>query len=115
MIGHYDRDGNPIDQNTCVQLMEDSYIRVALGSLVTDVDELAGESGESVTVSTVWLGIDHSYGDGPPMIFETMIFGGPYDQEQMRYSTEADAIDGHRRVMEDLADHRAPWWTCEQR
>jgi hypothetical protein len=26
-------------------------------------------------VSTVFLGVDHSFGDGPPVLFETMIFG----------------------------------------
>lgn len=25
-------------------------------------------------VSTVWLGIDHHFGGGPPWIFETMVF-----------------------------------------
>ena len=30
----------------------------------------------TVTVSTVFLGVDHSFGDGSPMLFETMIFGG---------------------------------------
>ena len=25
-------------------------------------------------VSTVWLGIDHSFGEGKPLIFETMVF-----------------------------------------
>lgn len=25
-------------------------------------------------VSTVWMGLNHQYGDGPPLIFETMVF-----------------------------------------
>lgn len=57
-------------------------------------------------VSTVWLGLDHQYGDGPPLIFETMVFtektdkglGGEEDME--RYSTEAEAIEGHKRMVE---------------
>ena len=26
-------------------------------------------------VSTVFLGVDHQVGDGPPLLFETMVFG----------------------------------------
>lgn len=48
-----------------------------------------------VVVSTVWLGLNHQFGDGPPLIFETMVFGGAFDQEQERYSTMAEAVAGH--------------------
>ena len=52
-------------------------------------------------VSTVWLGLNHQWGDGPPLIFETMIFGadGATDYQE-RYATEADAIQGHQRAVE---------------
>lgn len=50
----------------------------------------------NVRVSTVWLGLDHAWMGGPPLIFETMIFGGSLDGEQERYSSEADARDGHK-------------------
>jgi 20S proteasome alpha/beta subunit len=48
-------------------------------------------------VSTVFLGLDHNHGMGRPHIFETMVFGsGNYDeQDQARYSTYQEAIDGH--------------------
>ena len=48
-----------------------------------------------VRVSTVFLGLDHQWGNGPPLLFETMIFGGPHDQNQRRYSTWGEAEDGH--------------------
>jgi hypothetical protein len=53
-------------------------------------------------VSTVFLGVDHSFGgDGsPPVLWETMIFGGEHDGYQERYTSAADAINGHRRAME---------------
>jgi hypothetical protein len=51
-------------------------------------------------VSTVFLGLDHSFGHGPPLLFETMIFGGERDQYQERYSTLQDAMDGHDRAVE---------------
>jgi hypothetical protein len=66
------------------------------------------------TVSTVWLGINHAFFGGPPVIFETMIFGGEYDQCQMRYCTEADAVDGHERTMDDLRHGRAPWFLTDE-
>ncbi len=50
----------------------------------------------AVQVSTVFLGLDHRFGaDGPPVVFETMTFGGPFDQEQDRYSTWEEAEAGH--------------------
>lgn len=53
-------------------------------------------------VSTVFLGIDHNFGDGPPAVFETMIFGGPFDEYTWRYATWAEAEAGHRAVVEAL-------------
>ena len=53
--------------------------------------------GES-RVSTVFLGIDHSYGDGPPLLFETMVFEGPLDQEQDRCSTWEQAEAMHAEM-----------------
>lgn len=51
-------------------------------------------------VSTVFLGIDHSFGEGPPLLFETMVFGAPSYNDQVceRYSTKADALAGHAQI-----------------
>lgn len=50
-----------------------------------------------VRVSTVFLGLDHRFGDeGPPLIFETMIFGGPHSDYQERCSTWEEAEEMHR-------------------
>ncbi len=48
-----------------------------------------------VRVSTVFLGIDHQYGEGKPILWETMIFGGEHDEYQQRYHSEKDARIGH--------------------
>ena len=54
-----------------------------------------------VTVSTVFLGLDHNFsGVGPPTLFETMIFGGELDQYQERYATRDDAVAGHVKALE---------------
>lgn len=52
-----------------------------------------------VRVSTVWLGLNHQWGDGPPILWETMIFGGPHDAYQERYSSHADAVAGHAKAV----------------
>ncbi len=48
-----------------------------------------------VSVSTVFLGMDHSFGGGLPVLFETMIFGGKHDGYQERYHTWKEAEAGH--------------------
>lgn len=54
----------------------------------------------TIEVSTVWLGLNHQWlPDRPPLIFETMIFGGPLDRECWRYSTEEQALVGHAEVV----------------
>jgi hypothetical protein len=53
-------------------------------------------------VSTVFMGLDHSFGGGEPVLFETMVFGGPTDQEyQWRYRTFDEAERGHRAAVEE--------------
>jgi hypothetical protein len=58
-------------------------------------------------ISTVWLGINHNWGDGPPLIFETMVFplkdSGKWNLEPLymdRYATEEEARAGHATVVE---------------
>lgn len=55
-------------------------------------------------VSKVFIGIDHRFFDeGPPVLFETMVFGkGPHEGEQRRYSTWDEAVTGHEAVVEHL-------------
>lgn len=54
-------------------------------------------------ISTVFLALDHSFGeDGPPILFETMVFGGELDQEQERYATWAEAEQGHERWIQKV-------------
>lgn len=55
---------------------------------------------DGVRISTVFLGIDHDFGGGRPLWFETMIFGGPHDQYQNRYTTWAEAESGHAAAVE---------------
>lgn len=61
---------------------------------------VAKDSVGDVNISTVFLGLNHNCGDGPPLLFETMIFGGPHDQYQERCSTWAQAEEMHRVALE---------------
>ena len=55
-----------------------------------------------IRVSTVFLCLDHGYSssnpDMKPILFETMVFGGHYDQYQDRYHTSAEARFGHEQI-----------------
>lgn len=55
-------------------------------------------------ISTVFLGIDHNYsGNGRPVLWETLVFGGELDQHQERCSggsEEAEAM--HKRVVAEI-------------
>jgi hypothetical protein len=53
---------------------------------------------DGITVSTVFLGLDHNYGEGPPVLFETMIFGGDHNEYQERYCTWEEAEAGHEEA-----------------
>lgn len=50
-------------------------------------------------VSTVFLGLDHNFGSGDPLLFESMVFGGPLDKEMWRYHTYAEAERGHAEAV----------------
>ncbi len=51
-----------------------------------------------IRISTVFLALDHSFSDGPPELFETMIFGGKLSEQQRRYTTWGQAAAGHRAM-----------------
>lgn len=56
-------------------------------------------------VSTVFLQLDHNWwdsSDARPVLFETMIFGGPHHQDMWRYHTWNEAKEGHDKVVHCL-------------
>lgn len=59
-------------------------------------------------VSTIWLGLDHAFGRGRPLIFETGVFRpdgnrlrGMVDMD--RYATRREAHAGHKAMVEKWA------------
>jgi len=117
---YYDRKGRPIDLEEYAQLFGDMNYRI-----VAHTDIVATAKHPASYLSTVWLGIDHSFlYTGPPLIFETMRFTQeftkrdrflhrpyrealefpyPYDEhqytEQARYLTEEQASLGHQAIV----------------
>lgn len=70
----------------------DSDLRRVGGAWICD------QIGERCAISTVFLGINHAFGSGPPKLFETLVMGGRLDQEIWRYATWDDAWAGHQAV-----------------
>jgi hypothetical protein len=94
-LGIYDREGNQL--RTLRQYVEEfEKDRTVAKTRIGDVE-----------VSTVFLAVDHSFGFGPPQTFETMIFGGAWDQDMWRYSTEQEAREGHQAICQMVRDQRA--------
>lgn len=91
----YDRQGNPISVREAEPLLSDMNYKV-----------VAKHHEGGYEVSTVWLGLNHNWGDLPLAIFETMIFGPEsWDGEYCdRYPTETAALAGHDQAVMHLRD-----------
>jgi len=57
------------------------------------------EESDRVGVSTVFLGLDHAFGGGPPVLWESMVFGTSLDGTTARYTSRADALRGHDAML----------------
>lgn len=87
MNRYYDMDVRPIEFMDWAVRFEDHESR-----------RIGSDTRGDVHVSTVYLGLNHAWDGGPPLIFETMIFGGEHDGFQERYSTREQAEEGHKRA-----------------
>lgn len=83
----------------CIDVVEwAEWFETADRVLAKDRDEGAG-SADGVEVSTVFLGLDHNpYGIGPPILWESLVFGGPLDGTMKRYATRDEALAGHQQL-----------------
>ena len=108
MSMYYNRQGWPISLFEWAQLREvPDYFRIA-------EDYIGRDDGGMDRVSTVWLGLNHNFWGGVPIIFETMIFWfwpnqHTEDQDQWRYPTEEAALAGHDQavaLVKELAHDR---------
>lgn len=97
MADYYDRDGRPMTLMEWASAFETRMEKKR-------VAETTLPNGR--WVSTVWLGLNHAFGNGPPLIFETMVFDtheGMGEVDCERYSTEAEALAGHAALCEKWA------------
>ena len=101
---YFDRQGLPISFDRWSELMcDDNYRRVAWD-----------EPRPGVYVSTVWMGLNHGCDHERPLIFETMVFNSPSDQDCRRYSSEVEAVCGHLDAVERIAAGDPPWMERER-
>jgi hypothetical protein len=97
---YYDRQGQPMTMHQWAEKFEDEgYTHIAQD--VIGPDEPL-DPAPLITVSTFWLGVNHNWRDDEPLIYETLIIGGGYEATGMRYTTEKQAREGHRRVVDEL-------------
>lgn len=93
-IPYYARDGRIISRKELDVLLADH-----------DYRRVAHDHVGDVLISTLWLGVDYSFGRGPRrLIFETAMLGpdGTYDQELS--ATEEEARTVHRRFVREAAE-----------
>ena len=58
----------------------------------------------NLSISTVFIALDHSFGEGEPMLYETMVFGGS-DDMQRRYHTREEALAGHNKILAKIPEY----------
>src|SRR5262245_37563013 len=68
----------------------------------------------SIVVSTVFLGLDHSFGRGPAVLWESMIFGGPRSGDCLRYMSRVAALAGHAQLCAVGRQDIAEWAAAER-
>jgi len=57
-----------------------------------------------IGVSTVFLGLDYGWGEGQPVLWETLVFGTLLDGKMRRYRSKADALRGHVEMLSEVRD-----------
>jgi hypothetical protein len=62
---------------------------------------VAADDVNGYWVSTMFMGMDLSFGDSQPLLFETMVFGASMDENYVdRYETWDQAVIGHAKAVE---------------
>lgn len=95
-----DEKGNPIVESD-IYLWSNWFENADLRRVAKDT---IGDSD----VSTVFLGVDHNFNKrGPPILWETMVFGGKLDREQDRCSGSKEQAEAmHARMVKRVKDEQ---------
>jgi hypothetical protein len=84
-----DEAGDPV---SCQDMLEwTTWFATSAAARVVAKTELPS----GTAVSTEFLGIDQGFGDGDPVLWATMTFGGEYDLACDRYRSKKEALAGH--------------------
>jgi len=97
---YYDRQGQPMTMHQWAEKFQDEDYTHIARDVIGPVEPL--DPAPLITVSTFWLGVNPNWRNDEPLIYETLIIGGGYDATGMRYATEKQAREGHRRVVDEL-------------
>lgn len=90
-----DADGNPRPEPDLMKWAR--WIETASRSVAND------RIGDS-TVSTVFLALDYQVDTGPPLLWETMVFGGPLNQATDRCAGSREQAEAmHARMVDRVA------------
>ena len=54
---------------------------------------------DGVVVTTMFMGVNLTAAEFPPVLWETMIFGGAHHGHHERYMTRRTALQGHRAAV----------------
>lgn len=113
-VDWFDRQGNPMTFEDYLERMSPLTEQQRM-----DYKRVAQTQVGPYWISTVWLGLDHGFDGKKRIIFETMVFDRPEDDnwvalnkvmdpsysefaeiECQRYSTEEEALAGHAEIVE---------------
>lgn len=89
---YYDKNGKEIDKNEWSDKFADrDYKQICVTTFP-----------DGGLVSTIWLGLNHSWEESKILIFESMAFLANGDELQQRYSTLEEARKGHVTMVEEI-------------
>ncbi len=80
-----------------IPIQETDYQKWSLWIKTADLT-VARTRIDNCEVSTMFLGVNHGMTNGPPMLYETLVYGGPLHKETSHYSTKREALEGHERI-----------------
>ena len=73
---------------------------IAWGNWMNEGDRrIALDKSKKCCISTVFLGLDHSFGGDIPVLYETLVDFPSGEEEMYRYETEEQAIEKHTQLV----------------
>jgi hypothetical protein len=86
-----DDEGNPIKEPD--SLKWETWFENNLEKCVVALGRLPNR----IAISTIFMGVDYDH--KTPLLFETMVFGGPHNGWSKKYATLKEAQAGHQEIL----------------